>query len=1403
MSAPPDHAADEDDIDLSSVIASTLTALTESGDVDVDATKDQSDDHRLQNERSQNSSHLELSHPTSQDEHIHNSGDNKDENLDLESAIGNVFDQFDFGSLANQSEQESHQQQDTLYEQSEPRVQQLQQESVIDEETSVKRKSSGPVETAAAASISDAVELKNETSETRPHTNTALVQENQQKEDLGLDDAIGKAFEHALSKDTNHEQDVSSNDKVVESPPHVQDQQNDQEQVQEQVEEVSRHEPLDQQGKDQEHTQEYKKEQKGHDDDDEFDLDLDAAIGNAFKDAFEESGDKSDQIEKSPRHEQTDRNDDIDLEDAIGNAFKAVHSESKDEAGQQHNGENEPSKDNPEDDELDLDAAIGNAFRSTFGEDNTTELTKTAHELKHENIPISDISASGTQSKDVIETRPVLETVEQNRSETTIMGEVHEDEEVDLEAAIGTVFANLTTEKHTDEPTHKDISDQTFGHDASPHDEVPEAKAEGDQDDLDLEAAIGNAFRSVIPEEKEAHEEIKQHEEEDPDAALESAIGSAFESISTLKQSDGKPHTTHEHIDQNHTNDDDLSAIISSTFQETLNTNVAHDSADEQDDTSMQDAIAEAFKSAADDTSLTHASTQEPQLDLSNLVQNIVHQVASQENSENESLPIPGNVLQDLAQEIANQVQGYLAEGDSSKPLSVSGGLPKIDDNVLAHFQKEAHKEGSDKLSEPAPYLQTALATAVRNAIGSNASATFEKQPPHDDKEADLEQLQMNDILQNAFNMAKENPQELLSDLDENEHSTMHQSVPLTDSLRSSANLPQNLQTLPRKISSSTATFLESLKRSNEITLSSGTKSSKTSKAAIQTGTEPSLSEPQKRKSLSIAETLALHRSSMNNGPTRNYSAIDSLDTPFSDRIASITPSLNSQISSVLTAITSKISNGDGSKDTDLLSVIRQMTSSYSPTTLPLASYPSATEIISSYGSAIEKNKIIKTLRLAKRFLEDQSTDEIDNRSAANVISNIIAQFSISAVGSGFSGSASLAASEYSNIKNEQIASVKESIVSAISNFASTAKLSKGSSFLSGIRVDTPEYREKIRSENRERKKRWREENAERNKDNDLRSRVLKKATSLFGEAESAEKKAWADEEFNKRRQKRLTRKLKGSETKSEDFGDLEGRSPEDSGSNVYLHDSNFIKPISDVFNILSACTQKESPGVALAATAAATATVAAIYTDDNKDANRDSVDAAVSSLISKLMEKANSAGEQERITSLSKGVTSSFKLSSSPPLPTTPPSMPSQLPDAELSSLVKTGSGSTSGIISRLSATIKNLTSKNSFQGTMLGLSNLNLQEKRSSESRLQSDPKRAKLEQDNDKQTISKIVSDLDQIRNSIVTSTGANIWSSSSLKMPQYVSESPQSKANTPPYRCLQHHHLYRTRFTWVWV
>ncbi|KAI9879488.1 MAG: hypothetical protein M1830_008364 [Pleopsidium flavum] len=63
--------------------------------------------------------------------------------------------------------------------------------------------------------------------------------------------------------------------------------------------------------------------------------------------------------------------------------------------------------------------------------------------------------------------------------------------------------------------------------------------------------------------------------------------------------------------------------------------------------------------------------------------------------------------------------------------------------------------------------------------------------------------------------------------------------------------------------------------------------------------------------------------------------------------------------------------------------------------------------------------------------------------------------------------------------------------------------------------------RERVREENRARKKKWRESNTERNKDNDLRCRINKRAKKLYGMNPSAEKSAWMESEFNKRRNKR------------------------------------------------------------------------------------------------------------------------------------------------------------------------------------------------------------------------------------------------------------------------------------------
>ncbi|KAI8385783.1 hypothetical protein BD560DRAFT_486769 [Blakeslea trispora] len=64
--------------------------------------------------------------------------------------------------------------------------------------------------------------------------------------------------------------------------------------------------------------------------------------------------------------------------------------------------------------------------------------------------------------------------------------------------------------------------------------------------------------------------------------------------------------------------------------------------------------------------------------------------------------------------------------------------------------------------------------------------------------------------------------------------------------------------------------------------------------------------------------------------------------------------------------------------------------------------------------------------------------------------------------------------------------------------------------------------KESIRASNRERKKKWRIHNEERNKDNDLRCRVNKRAAKLYGPGDSPTKAKWIQEEFEKRRQKRM-----------------------------------------------------------------------------------------------------------------------------------------------------------------------------------------------------------------------------------------------------------------------------------------
>jgi hypothetical protein len=75
-----------------------------------------------------------------------------------------------------------------------------------------------------------------------------------------------------------------------------------------------------------------------------------------------------------------------------------------------------------------------------------------------------------------------------------------------------------------------------------------------------------------------------------------------------------------------------------------------------------------------------------------------------------------------------------------------------------------------------------------------------------------------------------------------------------------------------------------------------------------------------------------------------------------------------------------------------------------------------------------------------------------------------------------------------------------------------------------GSNVMTADERERVRIENRERKKRWRGQNMDRNRDNDLRGRVTRRATQIYGAANTPQKMKWIEAEFQSRKLKRLER---------------------------------------------------------------------------------------------------------------------------------------------------------------------------------------------------------------------------------------------------------------------------------------
>lgn len=189
------------------------------------------------------------------------------------------------------------------------------------------------------------------------------------------------------------------------------------------------------------------------------------------------------------------------------------------------------------------------------------------------------------------------------------------------------------------------------------------------------------------------------------------------------------------------------------------------------------------------------------------------------------------------------------------------------------------------------------------------------------------------------------------------------------------------------------------------------------------------------------------------------------------------------------------------------------------------------------------------------------------------------------------------------------------SIINVISNYQSS-KLKPRNDL---------EHKEKIRLENRERKKRWREVHSERNKDNDLRARVQRRANIMFGPNVSEEKTRWMEEEFIKRKEKRLSRQLKDKE-------DVK------TSTNKIINDKNLIKLIDDFFTIFSNFSPKDDNETGLYTTTTTMACVGIIYLTKFGYIDVKRIDSIITSVVTNLIDGLNGIDNQERIGYLSKG---------------------------------------------------------------------------------------------------------------------------------------------------------------------
>lgn len=163
----------------------------------------------------------------------------------------------------------------------------------------------------------------------------------------------------------------------------------------------------------------------------------------------------------------------------------------------------------------------------------------------------------------------------------------------------------------------------------------------------------------------------------------------------------------------------------------------------------------------------------------------------------------------------------------------------------------------------------------------------------------------------------------------------------------------------------------------------------------------------------------------------------------------------------------------------------------------------------------------------------------------------------------------------------------------------------------------------KLRADNRERKKQWRLDNVERSLDTELKLRVTRRAITLYGEEDSADRRQWIDEEFNRRRERRYARNKRARGHDKEMVESLT-RNPQ------------LVSPVTNLFTLSSVLFSNISVE-SLSACVLATATAGALYAHEHEVVDIKLILVAVFNILLESMER---QPLQERLLNLRTGLT-------------------------------------------------------------------------------------------------------------------------------------------------------------------